>query len=83
MPMQRTAQARFTSKGCCLLCCLKLGQIVLAKYVFIDGVFCVVPCLMALVTRAAADWRRWAAAFQRAKSQTLLNELMVSPDWTI
>ncbi len=36
---------------------LQIGIIVLAKYIFIGGVFCVVPCLMAMVTRAAADWQ--------------------------
>jgi hypothetical protein len=31
----------------------------LAKYVFIGGVFWVVPGLMALAIRAAADWQRY------------------------
>jgi hypothetical protein len=34
-----------------------MQQIVLAKWIFIGGVFCVEPRLMALVIRAAADWQ--------------------------
>ncbi len=59
--MLRTAQAAFLSKGCRLLRCLKLGQVVLAKYVFIGGVYCVVSCRMASAIRSAADFLRWAA----------------------
>ena len=34
------------------------GKLCWRSWLFVGGVFCVVPCLMALVTRAAADWRR-------------------------
>jgi hypothetical protein len=70
--MQRTAQAAFLSAECCLLCCLKLGQVVLAKYIFIGGMLCVVPRLMASATRAAADWRRWAAGAIASIYQVLI-----------
>ncbi len=55
--MQRTAQAAFLSKGRSLLRHLKLEQIVLVKFVFIGGVFCIVPCFIALAMHAAADWQ--------------------------
>ena len=55
--------------GCYLLQCLKLGQLVLAKYIFIGGVFYVGPRLMASVVRAAADWRRWAARLVTATKE--------------
>lgn len=36
----------------------------LVKFNFIGGVFYVVPRLMALAIRAAANWRRWVAERQ-------------------
>gem|GEM_PF-6278550 len=70
-PMQRTAQARFIAKWCCLWRCLKLQQIALVKYTSIDKVFCVVPYLMASVIRAAADWQRWALLWYQEKFRKL------------
>jgi hypothetical protein len=36
---------------------------VLVDYVFIGGMYYVVPRRMVSVVRAAADWRRWQAQF--------------------
>ncbi len=55
--MQRTAQAALLLKGCSLLGCLRLEQVVLAEFIFIGGVFHVVSCRMASAVRAAADWQ--------------------------
>ncbi|MFX0196869.1 MAG: hypothetical protein ACFFCW_12145 [Candidatus Hodarchaeota archaeon] len=35
----------------------------LVKSIFVGGMFGVVPRLMALAIRAAADWQRWAAGY--------------------
>jgi len=51
---------------------------VLAKSIFVGGVFCVVPRLFASVIRAAADWQRWVASQGKGRRKIMNTSTSIS-----